>query len=105
MPLQVEPARSATSPAYRGCEQRAGSHAIVIGVLNNMPDPALEATEGQFTSLLQAAPGSHPVRLCLSRLPGVPPGPAARERTARIYWSLEELLRHAAGAGLRTRTG
>jgi len=104
MPLQVEPARSATSPAYRGCEQRAGSHAIVIGVLNNMPDPALEATEGQFSSLLQAAAGSHPVRLCFSCLPGVPRGPAARERIERIYWSLEELLRQAPDALIVTGT-
>src|SRR5205823_8491184 len=70
MPLHVEPARSAT-PAHGGCDRRAASHGIVIGVLNNMPDAALEATEGQFAALLDAAGGSQPVRLRFSCLPGV----------------------------------
>jgi len=73
-------------------------------VLNNMPDPALEATERQFSSLLQAATGSHPVRLRFSCLPGVPRGPAARERIERTYWRLEELLRQAPDALIVTGT-
>ncbi len=104
MPLQVEPARSATPPVHGGRAHRPGSHAIVIGVLNNMPDPALEATERQFSSLLQAATGSHPVRLRFSCLPGVPRGPAARERIERTYWRLEELLRQAPDALIVTGT-
>jgi homoserine O-succinyltransferase len=104
MPLHVEPARSATPPAHSGGDHRSGSHAIVIGVLNNMPDPALEATEGQFTALLKAAAGSHPVRLRFSYLAGVPRGPAARERIERTYWSLEELLRQAPDALIVTGT-
>src|SRR5438477_2015808 len=44
---------------------------------------SLEATEGQFTALLDAAGGSHPVQLRFSCLPGVPRGPAARERIER----------------------
>src|SRR2546429_8707861 len=89
MPLHVESARSA-KPAHGGCNRRAASHGIVIGVLNNMPDPALEATEGQFTALLDAAGGSHPVQLRFSCLPGVPRGPAARERIERTYLSRSE---------------
>lgn len=104
MPLHVEPARSATPPARREWDHGARSHAIVIGVLNNMPDPALEATEGQFIALLKAAAGSHPVRLRFSYLPGVPRGPAARERIERSYWSLEELLRQAPDALIVTGT-
>jgi len=103
MPLHVEPARSAT-PAHGGCDRRAASHGIVIGVLNNMPDAALEATEGQFAALLDAAGGSQPVRLRFSCLPGVPRGPAARERIERTYWSLEELLRQAPDALIVTGT-
>src|SRR5256884_9722373 len=75
MPLHVESARSA-KPAYGGCNRRAASHGIVIGVLNNMPDPALEATEGQFTALLDAAGGPPPGGPRFSLLPGGPPGPA-----------------------------
>src|SRR5882757_9882918 len=63
MPLHVEPPRSATPPAHGGYDHRAVPHAIVIGLLNNMPDAALEPTEGQFTALLDVAAGSHPVRL------------------------------------------
>jgi len=103
MPLHVEPARSAT-PAHYGRDRRAASHGIVIGVLNNMPDAALEATEGQFAALLAAAGGSHPVRLRFSGLPGVPRGPAARARIERTYWSLEELLRQAPDALIVTGT-
>jgi homoserine O-succinyltransferase len=104
MPLHVEPARSATPPARREWDQRAGSHAVVIGVLNNMPDPALEATEDQFIALLKAAAGSQPVRLRFSCLPGVPRGPAARERIERSYWTLEDLLRQAPDALIVTGT-
>ena len=104
MPLHVEPPRSATPPAHGGYDHGAVPHAIVIGLLNNMPDAALEATEGQFTALLDAAAGSHPVRLRFSYLPGVPRGPAARERVERTYWSLEELLRQAPDALIVTGT-
>jgi len=104
MPLHVEPPRSATPPAHGGYDHRAVPHAIVIGLLNNMPDAALEPTEGQFTALLDVAAGSHPVRLRFSCLPGVPRGPAARERIERTYWSLEELLRHAPDALIVTGT-
>jgi homoserine O-succinyltransferase/O-acetyltransferase len=103
MPLHVEPARSATPPPHGGGYHRA-SHAILIGLLNNMPDPALEATEGQFTALLDAAAGPRAVRLRFSYLPGVPRGPAARERIERTYWSLEELLRQAPDALIVTGT-
>jgi len=104
MPLYVQPARSATPSAHGGYDHRADSHTLVIGVLNNMPDPALEATERQFSALLDAAGGSHPVRLRFSCLPGVPRGPAARERIERTYWSLEELLRQAPDALIVTGT-
>src|SRR3989440_13046796 len=76
MPLYVQPARSATPSAHGGYDHRADSHTLVIGVLNNMPDPALEATERQFSALLDAAGGSPPGRLRLSCPPGGARGPA-----------------------------
>ena len=43
--------------------------AIEIGLLNNMPDAALHATEQQFSHLLTAAAGQRPVRLRFFALP------------------------------------
>jgi homoserine O-succinyltransferase len=64
----------------------------VIGLLNNMPDPALEATEQQFGALLAAAAGPQLVRLRFSSLPQLARGPDARARIDSQYWPLEELL-------------
>ena len=57
-----------------------------------MPDPALEATEGQFGSLLAAAAGTLPVRLRHVWLPEVPRGPQALERLNRRYFSIERAV-------------
>jgi homoserine O-succinyltransferase len=73
-------------------QDRARDGAIVIALVNNMPDAALEATEGQFGSLLAAAAGELPVRLRHAWLPGVPRGPQALERINRRYFSVERLL-------------
>src|SRR5215471_15538770 len=42
---------------------------IVIGLVNNMPDAALQNAERQFCSLLSAAAGGIPIRLRLFYLP------------------------------------
>ena len=68
------------------------NHGITIGLVNNMPDSALEGTEFQFKGLLAAAAGEHTVRLRFASLPEVSRGPEARARIAARYWSLEELL-------------
>ena len=52
----------------------AGSEWIEIGLLNNMPEAALEATEQQFLDLLGAAAGDSWVHLRFFSLPGVPRG-------------------------------
>ncbi len=86
MPLESE---------HRGSRSRSSMGArqgLTIGLLNNMPDPALEATELQFTALLGAAAGARTVRLRFSSLPEVPRGPAARARIDSSYWPLDELL-------------
>lgn len=51
--------------------------ALTVGLVNNMPDGALQATERQFTTLLARAAGDTPVRLRRYALPGVPRGAAA----------------------------
>jgi homoserine O-succinyltransferase/O-acetyltransferase len=82
----------------------AGMAPIVIGLLNNMPDPALEATENQFTTLLGAASGPQSVRLRFSYLPEVPRGPAALERLKSSYWNIEALLQAQPDALIVTGT-
>jgi homoserine O-succinyltransferase len=45
------------------------SAALAIGLVNNMPDAALESTERQFRDLLASAAGSHPVSLRVFSFP------------------------------------
>jgi homoserine O-succinyltransferase len=58
------------------------NEALVIGLVNNMPDGALKATERQFRDLLAAAAGSAPWRLRLFSLPE-----ATRSEATRAYIS------------------
>jgi homoserine O-succinyltransferase len=51
--------------------READSNRIDIGLINNMPDAALDATERQFRALLEAAAADVDVRLTLYTLPEV----------------------------------
>jgi homoserine O-succinyltransferase len=64
---------------------------LVIGLVNNMPDTALEATEAQFARLLSEASGTLPVELRVAYLPEVPRGPGALEFITRNYWHIEQI--------------
>lgn len=64
---------------------------LVLGLINNMPDSALEATEAQFSKLLGAAAGDREVRLRLSYLPEVARGREAQTYLVGNYWTLEAL--------------
>ena len=61
-----------------------------IGLVNNMPDAALHATERQFLALLQAADAGIEIRLTLYTLPEVPRGDFGREHVSR-YSDLRDL--------------
>ena len=64
---------------------------IAIGLVNNMSDGALEATERQFISLLDAASEGISVRLSFYSLPGIRRnGPVARH-VDNFYSSTEDL--------------
>jgi homoserine O-succinyltransferase/O-acetyltransferase len=67
--------------------------ALDIGLVNNMPDAALQATERQFMSLLNAAAGRGLVRLHFFRLPGVPRSAEAAARLGSIYADAGTLMR------------
>ena len=98
MPLEVE---------HRGPRSRSPGRprgGVTIGLLNNMPDPALAATEQQFAALLGAAAGPRTVRLRFASLPELERGPEARARIDSGYWALDELLAERPDALIVTGT-
>ena len=70
-----------TDSEIRGAE----ANYIHIGLVNNMPDSALEATERQFSTLLDAAAEKTVVRVSLYALPGVPRSHEGNLRINRCY--------------------
>ena len=91
MPVEIEP-RSAPAGTGAASLRHAAGSPIVIGLVNNMPDPALHSTETQFSALLQEASHGQAVRLRLSSLPGLARSPEALAHIQRSYWPLEDLL-------------
>lgn len=69
----------------------ASDNCIHIGLLNNMPDEALKATERQFLSLLSAASHGMQVRLSLYSLPEIPRSETSRRHIAAHYSDVSEL--------------
>lgn len=100
-----QPARSGPAASARTAHTMArDDQPLVIGLINNMPDTAVEGTEVQFGALLAAACGARPVRLRYSTLPAVPRGEAAAARIAARYWPLESLYRDPPDALIVTGT-
>lgn len=87
MPVEIEIGNSAHAPAPHRVR-----NSIVIGLVNNMPDAALESTEAQFSGLLKAAAETLGVRLRFSSFPELPRGAEARAHIERSYWPIEMLL-------------
>ena len=101
MPVTIErlsPETVAQISAVRERRLRRGSlrdrgKRIEIGLVNNMPDAALLATERQFSNLLTAASGRADVRLHLFALRDVPRSAEARAALKRTYRDASELGR------------
>src|SRR3954468_16655983 len=92
------PMKGASSPSDLGLDQArrrrsTAGRGVTIGLVNNMPDAALRATERQFLRLLRA-PGELEVQVRLFYLPEIQRGQAAREHLLARYAPAEE-LRHA----------
>ena len=66
------------------------SNCLDIGLINNMPDAALDATERQFRALLDAAADALVLRLTLYTLPEVPRTDFGRRQVSR-YSDLDDL--------------
>jgi homoserine O-succinyltransferase len=101
VPVQISP-RGFAGPPPPGREHSAPARArwlqsrgrsLVIGLVNNMPDAALESTQRQFVELLDRASRDIAVELRLFFLPDVPRGGAARLHLNQAYLGLDELWR------------
>ena len=78
------------------CNSNAGlnesaAQCIHIGLINNMPDGALEATERQFLTLLGSAADGVAVHVSLYALPDVPRTEPGRLHIGRFYSGIENL--------------
>jgi homoserine O-succinyltransferase len=67
------------------------SNCITVGLVNNMPDAALEATERQFTDLIRVAAPKAVVLLKLFAIPELPRGESTRAGMAERYRDISEL--------------
>jgi homoserine O-succinyltransferase len=90
-----EPVAAAREPSDALANERprqgGGRDALVIGLVNNMPDTALHATERQFRRLISAAAGDLPVRLQLFYLPEVPRTDRGRRHLELHYEPADQL--------------
>jgi homoserine O-succinyltransferase len=84
-------AKARRPPAIVRARDKEAPGAIEIGLVNNMPDGALRATERQFATLLAAAAKGRRVRLRRFALPEVERGREAAAHVAANYGGLAEL--------------
>ncbi|CAN5204459.1 homoserine O-succinyltransferase [soil metagenome] len=91
------------TPSQSGAPFRKSSHRLTIGLVNNMPDSAFEATERQFTRLVAQA-GGEALKLRLYYLPSVPRGAEAQSVIAARYRHIEDLYRAPVDALIVTGT-
>ena len=75
-----------------GQHQNADS-VLTIGLINNMPDAALQATERQFTQLLQAAAGNRRIHLHCFSLPSVKRSLQAKQLMDGRYTDIADIGR------------
>ena len=64
---------------------------ITIGLINNMSDEALKATERQFISLLNLASDGVPIKMSFYTMPGVPRNGVDSAHVSGLYSNIEDL--------------
>jgi len=84
---QLQSARSRVTAESSGAEPGR----VDIALINNMPDAALEDTESQFFSLLDAAAGEISVHVQLYHLPDVPRGDRVQAHLSQFYLPIDNL--------------
>ena len=87
---------SLRGPKYQRIESgldvwKTKGECINLGLLNNMPDPALQATEQQFVKLLDSAAENTSVNLSLYSLPNVPRTDWGQSYLDRSYHNIGDL--------------
>lgn len=103
MPLLFDKYRRIASPAlaptqlgedreFDGAKKPADA-ALTIGLINNMPDSALQATERQFMRLLKTAAGHKRIDLHCFSLPSVKRSQSAKWRIDQQYTDIADLGR------------
>jgi homoserine O-succinyltransferase len=85
MPILLDTARSPSAVDLRG------RNCLTIGLVNNMPDAACEATERQFLDLLRAAAGNAIVQVKLFAIADVPRAEEARRELSARYRDIAAL--------------
>src|SRR5271170_1490912 len=90
------------APSARNAAEAA--RALNIALINNMPDAALEDTEAQFFSLLEAAADELPVHVQLFYLPDVPRGERVQQHVRNYYLPAAELWSHKLDGAIITGT-
>jgi homoserine O-succinyltransferase/O-acetyltransferase len=78
--------RHSAGDMFRKCLNEGQSQHIDIGLINNMPDTAMEATTRQFLTLLESASSGVVLRLKLFSVPGVPSSDWRRQHL-NVYYS------------------
>jgi homoserine O-succinyltransferase len=92
----VSPALAPTQPCRADefdSSPKTADAVLTIGLINNMPDSALQATERQFMRLLKAASGDNRVDFHCFSLPSVKRSPPAKYRVDTQYRDIADLDR------------
>jgi homoserine O-succinyltransferase len=76
---------------HRCALEKTGGTFLHIGLVNNMGDAAMAATEQQFLSLLEAAAGDMLIHVSLYSLPEVERKPFGQRRVGSFYWDIDQL--------------
>jgi homoserine O-succinyltransferase len=94
MSLLLDRHRTIASPALAPAKDEFAQPAeLTIGLMNNMPDTALKATERQFMGLLTAAAGKSRIRFHRFSLSSVNRSQAAQRRVDTEYTDIADLPR------------
>jgi homoserine O-succinyltransferase/O-acetyltransferase len=92
--LSVSPALAPLLREAGEFDSRQDAEAVLnIGLINNMPDSALQATERQFMHLLKAAAGNQRIRLHCFSLPSVHRSQTAKCHIEKQYTDIADLDR------------
>jgi homoserine O-succinyltransferase/O-acetyltransferase len=104
MPVALESRRTPSPAARTNMEQPQAERALRIGLINNMPDAALQSTEAQFCALLEGAASGLAVNVRLSSFPELPRSPDGARQVQERYWPIGDLLAQPLDALIVTGT-